>query len=140
MRRGRRIQMNEHQIRAEVNVTSLVDIAFVLLVIFVMTAPMMIGGVEVNLPQGDVKPLSSESKPFYVSIRSDGRVFVEQSGMSLRDFEQSFGQLMRASPVDRVYVRGDSSVSYGLLVRVMSTVTKTGKPFSLLAEPLEAER
>jgi biopolymer transport protein TolR len=138
MRRSRRIRMDEHQIRAEVNVTSLVDIAFVLLVIFVMTAPMMIGGVEVNLPQGDVKPLSSESKPFYVTIRKDGRIFVEQTPMTLRDYEQSFGQLMRASPVEAVYIRGDSAVSYGLLVRVMGTVVKTGKPFKLLAEPLEA--
>src|SRR6185369_5622794 len=102
MRRSRRIRMDEHQIRAEVNVTSLVDIAFVLLVIFIMTAPMMIGGVEVNLPQGDVKPLASDAKPFYVTIRPNGRIFVEQTEMSLREFEQSFGQLMRASSVDRV--------------------------------------
>lgn len=140
MRRGRRQRMDEHQIRAEVNVTSLVDIAFVLLIIFVMTAPMMIGGVEVNLPQGDVKPLSSDGEPFYVTVRPDGRVFVEQTGMTLREFEASYPQLAQTGTFEKAYLRGDSAVSLGLLLKVLSVLERSGKPFAILGEPIQEGR
>lgn len=121
-------------IRAEVNVTSLVDVAFVLLVIFIITAPILAGGVEVNLPRGDVKPLTQEEKPFFVTIGQDGSVYVEDTKMTMSEFENSFPQLASAGRFERVYIRGDSLARHGAVMRVVTTVAKTGKQFSFVIE------
>jgi len=137
MRRGRRLRGDDLPVRADINVTSLVDVAFVLLVIFIITAPILQGGVEVNMPRGDIQPLPSEVEPFFVTLRPDGMVFVEQSGLTLQQFEESFPQLATAGTFERVYIRGDSLATLGSLMRVMTTVNGTGKPFALVAEQRE---
>ena len=133
MRRRRRLRGDDLPIRAEINVTSLVDIAFVLLVIFVITAPILTGGVEVNLPTGDVRPLQSEDKPFFVTVRPDGTVFVEETAMSMGDFQRSFPQLAAAGAFDKVFIRGDSLARYGSIMRVVTTIANTGKEFAFVA-------
>lgn len=134
MRPGRRLRVDDLPVRADINVTSLVDVAFVLLVIFIITAPILQGGVEVNMPRADIRPLPSELEPFFVTLRPDGMVFVEQSGLTLQQFEESFPQLASAGTFERVYIRGDSLATIGALMRVMTTVDGTGKPFALVAE------
>ncbi len=140
MRRGRRLRVDDLPVRAEVNVTSLVDIAFVLLVIFIITAPMLQGGVEVNMPRGNVKPLTSETKPFIVTLRPDGSVFLEQSRFTFPEFASAFPQLAKAGKFETVYLRADSLVTYGTLIRVMGVVSSSGKQVSLVAEPREPGR
>ena len=137
MRRGRRLRGDDLPVRADINVTSLVDVAFVLLVIFIITAPILQGGVEVNMPRGDIQPLPSELEPFFVTLRPDGMVFVEQSGLTLQEFEESFPQLAAVGTFERVYIRADSLATLGALMRVMTTVNRTSKPFALVAEPRE---
>ena len=137
MRRSRRLRLDDLPVRAEVNVTSLVDIAFVLLIIFVITAPIMQGGVEVNLPRGDVQPLPTDEEPFFVTVRQDGTVFMENTAMALVDFEESFGQLAAAGQFERVYIKGDSLADFGHIVHVMTTVARTGKQFSFVIEEQE---
>jgi len=137
MRRGRRLRGDDLPVRADINVTSLVDVAFVLLVIFIITAPILQGGVEVNMPRGDIQPLPSEVEPFFVTLRPDGMVFVEQSGLTLQQFEESFPQLAAVGTIERVYIRGDSLATIGALMRVMTTVHGAGKPFALVAEQRE---
>ena len=133
MRHRRRLRGDDLPVRAEINVASLVDIAFVLLIIFVITAPMLQGGVEIDLPRGDVDPLDSSNNPLFVTIQRDGRVFLEGTSMSMADFQQAFPQLARAGAFENVMIRGDSLVYYGAVMRVMETVKGTGKPFSLVA-------
>ena len=134
MRRRSRVRGDDLPIRAEVNVTSLVDVAFVLLIIFVITAPILAGGVEVNLPRGDVKPLTTEEKPFFITVRTDGTVFVEDTPMTMPDFEKSFPQMAAAGRFARVYIRGDSLARHGAMMHVVTTVAKTGKQFSFVVE------
>jgi biopolymer transport protein TolR len=134
VRRHRRSSGDDLPIRAEVNVTSLVDIAFVLLIIFVITAPILAGGVEVNLPRGDVQPLNADEKPFYVTVKRDGSVFVEDTPMTMGQFEKSFGQLAAAGRFERVYIRADSLAAYGAITHVFTTIAKTGKQFSFVVE------
>ena len=133
MRHRRRLRGDDLPVRAEINVTSLVDIAFVLLIIFVITAPILTGGVEVNLPTGDVRPLASEDKPFFVTVRRDGTVFVEQTAMSMADFQKSFPQLAATDAFEKVFIRGDSLTSYGAIMHVVTTVATTGKQFAFVA-------
>ena len=133
MRHRKRLRGDDLPIRAEINVTSLVDVAFVLLVIFVITAPILAGGVEVNLPRGDVRPLETEDKPFFVTVRRDGTVFLENSPMTMVEFESSFPQLAAAGRFEKVYIRGDSLSNYGAIMHVVTTIASTGKQFAFVA-------
>src|SRR5687767_7072255 len=131
--RHRRRRGDDLPIRAEINVTSLVDVAFVLLIIFVITAPILTGGVEVNLPTGDVEPLDTDLEPFFVTVRRDGSVFFENTQVTMQEFQEAFPQVAAAGTFERVYIRGDSLSSYGAIMRVLTTVAKTGKQFSFVA-------
>ncbi|MDH5590401.1 MAG: biopolymer transporter ExbD, partial [Gemmatimonadota bacterium] len=72
---------------AEINVTSLVDVAFTLLVIFIITAPILQGGIEVAVPKADVDPVTAQDKPFFVTVLRDGSIFMEETPMTPREFE-----------------------------------------------------
>lgn len=132
--RRRQLRGDDLPIRADINVTTLVDVAFVLLVIFIITAPILRGGVEVNLPRGDVQPLMSSEKPFFVTVRSDGSVFVEETELTMEEFVQAFPQLAATGTFERVYIRGDSLSLHGAVMRVMLTIAETGKQFSIVVE------
>lgn len=133
--RRRRLRGDDLPVRADINVTSLVDVAFVLLVIFIITAPILQGGVEVNLPRGDVQPATSNEKPFIVTVSPSGTVFVEETALTLEEFEDAFPQLAEAGTFDRVYIRGDSLAAHGNMMRVIATVAAAGKSLLLVAEP-----
>ena len=133
MRQRRRLRGDDLPIRAEINVTSLVDVAFVLLIIFVITAPILTGGVEVNLPRGDVQPLDTDLEPFFVTVRRDGSVFYENTQVTMQEFQASFPQVAAAGTFERVDIRGDSLAAYGAIMRVVTTIAATGKQFAFVA-------
>ncbi|MFI5209054.1 MAG: ExbD/TolR family protein [Gemmatimonadales bacterium] len=110
---------------ADVNVTSLVDIAFVLLIIFMITAPMMQGGVDVELPKAEARPLPTKDG-IVVSIDRQGRVFIDETPVSLSDFRLTFRSLVAARKPSGVYLRADSRVPYGDVVQVLATIRASG--------------
>ena len=110
---------------ADVNVTSLVDIAFVLLIIFMITAPMMQGGVDVDLPRAEARPLPTK-EGIVVSIDRQGRVFIDETPVSLSDFRLTFRSLVAARKPSGVYLRADSRVPYGEVVQVLATIRSSG--------------
>ena len=109
-------------IQAEINVTSLVDVAFTLLVIFIITAPVLQGGVEVNIPEGQVGTIEATDDLIIVSVQSDGTVFFGETPIEEQDVAGALSQLIRAGNVDAVYVRADSLAMYGTVFQVVSTV------------------
>lgn len=117
----------------DINVTSLVDIAFTLLIIFIITAPILQGGIEVDVPRADVQPLTARDNPFFVTVTRDGRVYIEETSTSVEEFERSFGQL--AGNVEHVYLRADSLVEYGPVLKVIATLARSEKSWSLVGEP-----
>ncbi|MHB1194127.1 MAG: ExbD/TolR family protein [Longimicrobiales bacterium] len=117
----------------DINVTSLVDVAFTLLVIFIITAPALQGGIEVAIPRADVQPLTARDNPFFVTVTRDGQVYIENTPTTVEDFESSFGQLARN--VEHVYLRADSLVSYGPVLKVIATLARSEKTWSLVGEP-----
>ena len=139
MMRRNRNRRDDLPLTADINVTSLVDVAFTLLVIFIITAPVLQGGIEVDVPEADVDPVTAEDEPFFVSIARDGTVFVEESPVGFEEFRSSFPQLMRAAPVNRVYVRTDSLAPGGRLIQVSAVLTEAAKEadfnFVWVAEP-----
>ena len=122
-------------VNADINVTSLVDVAFTLLVIFIITAPILQGGVEVSVPRADVQPLTAEDDPFLVTVMRDGTVFLEESETTVQEFSEAFGQLAAAGGIERVYLRADSLAPYGPVLQVIATLTRSQVNFGLVGEP-----
>ena len=133
--RRRRLRGDDLPVRADINVTSLVDVAFVLLVIFIITAPILQGGIEVAIPRADVRPLTSQEQPFFISVRRDGSILMEETPVTLEELEAGLPQLLAAGTVERVYIRADSLAPYGPVLRAMAATLNSGVPWSLVAEP-----
>jgi len=120
---------------AEINVTSLVDVAFTLLVIFIITAPILQGGIEVAIPRADVRPLSSQESPFFISVMADGRILMEETSVTIEELEAGLPQLLSTGTVERIFIRADSLAPYGPVLKTMATALNSGVPWSLIAEP-----
>ena len=119
---------------ADINVTSLVDVAFVLLIIFMITAPIMQGGVDVQLPRGEVRPLDPR-QGLVVSIDQGGRIYIDEDALTYEDFRATFAALVRTRQPDGVYLRGDRRVEYGQVVRVLAVMRAAGiEDVGLVAE------
>jgi len=120
---------------ADINVTSLVDIAFVLLIIFMITAPMMQGGVQVQLPRAEARPLEPQ-RGLVVSVDRRGRIFVDQAAFSYEDFRATFRSLVARRKPAAIYLRADRGVPYGDVVRVLAIIRSSGvRDVGLVAEP-----
>lgn len=112
-------------LNADINVTSLVDVAFVLLIIFMITAPIMQGGVDVQLPRAEARPLSAK-EGMVVSVDRDGRIFVDETPVSYNDFRVTFRALVESRKPTGVYLRADRRVPYGQVVRVLAVIRQSG--------------
>jgi biopolymer transport protein ExbD/biopolymer transport protein TolR len=126
-------------LNADVNVTSLVDVAFVLLIIFMIAAPIMQGGVDVELPKAAARPLSAR-EGLVVSVNRQGRIFVDETPVTYRDFQATFRAIVATRKPEAVYLRADSRVPYGEVVRVLAVIRATGvQNVGLVAEDEKAQ-
>ncbi|MBB3140952.1 protein TolR [Halomonas organivorans] len=139
-RMGRRKPMNE------INVVPFIDVMLVLLVIFMITAPMLTQGVKVDLPQVTSEPIedSEDRDPIVVSVDRDGQIFVSLSGdetaVDLDQLGERVRILLEREPGTRVLVRGDRNVAYGQIVTLMSTLQTSGVAnVGLISEPPPGE-
>ena len=122
-------------LNAEINVVSLIDVMLLLLVIFMITAPMMQGGVDVALPKADAKPLEPKSG-MVVSVDQSGAIYVDETKMTLSEVRAAFKALASKRAKDGVYLRGDASVPYGVMAQVMATMRAAGvNDIGLVTEP-----
>lgn len=133
--RRRRGNRSDLPLNAEINVTSLVDVAFTLLIIFIITAPIMQGGIEVAVPRAEVQPLTAQDDPFYVTVTRDGQIYLAETPMTPQEFEEAFPQMAAAVQLERVYIRGDSLSNWGPVLKVIATVARSGVNFSVVGEP-----
>jgi biopolymer transport protein TolR len=121
----RRHRRSRVQLNADINVTSLVDVAFVLLIIFMITAPMMQGGVDVRLPQAEARPLEAH-EGLVVTVDRLGRVFVDESPFSYEDFRAGFRAIVSRRRPSGIYLRADRGVPYGEVVKVLAVIRASG--------------
>ncbi|MDE0807219.1 MAG: biopolymer transporter ExbD [Longimicrobiales bacterium] len=119
---------------ADINVTSLVDIAFTLLVIFIITAPILQGGIEVEVPETEVSSLTADDRTLIVTVDRGGVIYLAETAVDREEFSQSFNQLVSAGNVDKVWIKGDSLATWGAGVDIMATVAASGVSFSVVAE------
>lgn len=124
------------EVKAEINVTSLVDVAFTLLIIFIITAPILQGGIEVAIPRADVRPLTTQDEPLMISVTRDGTIYLEETAFSMDELDSGLEDLVRASAVEQIYIRGDSLANFGPVLRVMGIAKRSGVAVSLVGEPL----
>ncbi len=133
--RGERTPLN-----AEINVVSLIDVMMLLMIIFMITAPMMQGGVDVSLPKAAARPLDAKSA-LVISITADGRIFADDVQLSLSEFRGSFSALAAQAGREGVYLRADQRVDYGQVVQVLAIMRAAGVGnIGLVAEPEDVVR
>jgi biopolymer transport protein ExbD/biopolymer transport protein TolR len=130
-RRRERLALN-----ADINVVSLIDVMMLLMVIFMITAPMMQGGVDVALPTANAKPLEPK-RGLAVTVTRDGRIFVDETQLTLAEFTASFKALAeQKGSGGGVYLRADEGVNYGVVVKVLGVMRASGVgDVGLVAEP-----
>ena len=125
-------------LNAEINVVSLIDVMLLLLVIFMITAPMMQGGVDVALPKAEAKPLDPKSG-MVVTVDRAGAVYVDETRMTLSEFRSAFRSLASKRASDGVYLRGDASVPYGVVTQVIAIMRAAGvSDVGLMTDPENA--
>lgn len=118
-RRGRR------HLNAEVNIINLVDVVLVLLIVFMVTAPMLQGGIEVNLPKAVARPMDTRDA-LTITIARDGSIVLEDARVTLEEFRAAFGVVVSRKTPSGVFIRPDAAVPSGELVRVLSIVREAG--------------
>lgn len=142
---GRASGRSRYRPMAEINVTPLVDVMLVLLIIFMVAAPLMTVGVPVDLPKTAAQPLNQESEPLTITVNPEGRIFLQETEVPLDGLVPRLQAIMReqpqGAPERRIFVRGDKAISYGKVMEVMGTIAGAGfTRVALLAEQPSAPR
>jgi biopolymer transport protein TolR len=120
---------------AEINVTPMVDVMLVLLIIFMVTAPLMTSGVSVDLPKTNAQPINNDSQPLTVSVRANGDVYLQDELVPLPDVVTKLKAIAANNPDRRIFVRGDKDLPYGRIMELMGIITQGGfTHVALLAE------
>jgi len=131
-RRGRR-----HAAMSEINITPMVDVMLVLLIIFMVAAPLLTVGVPIELPQAKGKQLEAKHEPLAISVNANGDVFIAETQVKLDELAAKLKEIAQArkGEDEPVFVRGDKGVSYGIVMRVMGRISAGGfKKVSLITE------
>jgi len=132
LRRGSR------RLLAEINVTPFVDVMLVLLIIFMVTAPMMMQGVDVNLPQTETQAISSEEERLVISITAKREIFLNEYKISLDSLQRKLQAIFQNRSDRAVFLRADQNLPYGFVVEVMAAVRQSGiKRLGMVTEPLQ---
>ena len=126
---------------AQINITPLVDVMLVLLVIFMVTAPLLQQGIGVELPRVAAKPLTTEVEQLNVVISRDGGVRLNNTSLSAAELTQKLTALVQSQPDCKVALRADKTVPYGQLAEVMAVIRNAGvKKIGMVTEPLKENR
>ncbi|WP_075221958.1 ExbD/TolR family protein [Acuticoccus yangtzensis] len=123
-RRGRRRQ--RFQPMAEINVTPFVDVMLVLLIIFMVAAPLLTVGVPIDLPESRANPIEGRTNPITISITTDGAIYVNDAEVAITQLVDRLGQEANGNLEERVQVRGDAAANYGIIMRVMGRLNQAG--------------
>ena len=133
-RRGGR----KHKPMADINMTPFIDVMLVLLIIFIVAAPLLTTGVPLDLPQTGAQSLNLEKQPLVVSIKADGKVFLMETEITLEELVPKLQAVSKTGPDERIYLRGDKSIAYGRVAEVMAVLTTAGyRKVALVNEPLQ---
>jgi biopolymer transport protein TolR len=135
-RRGR-----SHKPMSEINVTPFVDVMLVLLVIFMVTAPLLTVGVSVDLPKTKAAALPGQDEPLVVSVNKQGKVYLQETELELGELVPRLVAISGSNPDVRIFIRGDRAIHYGLVLKVMGALNGAGfKKIGLVSGGSETRR
>jgi biopolymer transport protein TolR len=135
--RGRRWR-RRRALNAEINVTPFVDVMLVLLIIFMVAAPLLTVGVQVDLPDTEARALNADEEPLTVSIQADGAIFLQETAITFDELEPRLEAVATAGADQRIFIRADQTADYGVVARVMARINAAGyRNIGLVTDPLE---
>lgn len=110
----------------EINVTPLVDVMLVLLITFMITAPMLVAGIDVDLPKTESAPLSGQFKPLVITIDKSNELYITETKVDPKELIPKLKNITKEKKDTRIFVKGDKSVPYGIIVETMSLIHSAG--------------
>ncbi|NVL91160.1 MAG: protein TolR [Desulfobacterales bacterium] len=132
------VQGGNSPFMSDINVTPLVDVMLVLLIIFMITAPMMMQGVPVSLPQTTSNPLKTEQEHLIITIDRSQQIYINDYKVALEALQAKLKKIYEGHPDQKAYLRADKGIPYGVVVRVMAEVKNAGvKKLGMVTEPLK---
>ncbi|MEC8876621.1 MAG: protein TolR [Pseudomonadota bacterium] len=111
---------------SDINVTPMVDVMLVLLVIFMVTAPLLTVGVPVELPKTEAREITQQTEPLVISIDALGKVFIQDTEVGMGQLIPRLKAISKAKQNNKIFVRGDTSISYGKVLELMALITSSG--------------
>jgi len=124
--RGGRRRRGRKALVSEINVTPFVDVMLVLLIIFMVAAPLLTVGVPIDLPETQANALNSETQPITVSVNSQGQIYLQETEIPLDEVVAKLQAIATTGYDERIYVRGDRSADYGTVMQVMARISAAG--------------
>ncbi len=124
--RGGRRRGNRQAAFSEINITPMVDVMLVLLVIFMVAAPMMTSGVNVDLPKTNASPLPGQDEPLTISVTANGKIFLQKTPVELNEIRGKMNAIAGQNKEVRIFVRGDKQVGYGRIMQVVGEINAAG--------------
>ncbi|PZN57624.1 MAG: protein TolR [Proteobacteria bacterium] len=124
--RGHRRRGRHHALMSEINVTPMVDVMLVLLIIFMVAAPLLTVGVPIDLPDTQAKAMNSDTQPITVSINPEGRVYLQETEIPIDEVVPKLEAIAKTGYDERIYVRGDKIADYGTVMKVMARISAAG--------------
>ena len=132
---------NSGRLMSDINVTPLVDVMLVLLIIFMVTAPMMMQGVDVSLPEATAQPLESEKEHLIITIDKENQVFINDFQVTVDFLGEKLKNILEGRADREVYLKADKDISYGTVVRVMAEIKGAGvEKLGMVTEPSDFEK
>ena len=129
---------NQKRYMSDINVTPLVDVMLVLLIIFMVTAPMMMQGVEVNLPETTTQNIKTREDPLFLSVNKKGEIFLENHVVKLDELETKVQSIFKYRREKEILLRADKDIPYGFVIKVMAAVKGAGvTKLGMVTEPLD---
>src|SRR3954454_13956753 len=125
-----------HRPMSDINMTPFIDVMLVLLIIFMVAAPLLTVGVPLDLPQTKAAALNIDKQPLTISVKADGKVYLMETPITVEEMGPKLAAIAKAGPDERIYVRGDKAIAYGRVAEVMAAVTAAGyRKVALVTEP-----
>ena len=127
---------NSNELMSDINVTPFVDVMLVLLIIFMVTAPMMIQGLNVDLPEATAKPLDSEKEHLVITIDKDHHVHINDYQVTVESLSAKLIKILQSRRDREVYLKADKNIPYGIVVQVMAEIKGAGvEQLGMITEP-----
>lgn len=123
---GRRRRHRRSEVMSEINVTPFVDVMLVLLIIFMVAAPLLTVGVPIDLPETQAKALNAETQPISLSVNDRGQVYLQETEIPMDEIVPKLAAIAKNGYEERIYVRGDKTADYGAIMQVMGLISKAG--------------